>query len=134
MSESNALQKLVWETLTGDAAVIAIVGNRVFDRPPTGAQAPYVCFGPSDMTDDEADCIPGYVEALQIDCWSEAQDGKRECKALVSAVKKCLHKLTGNLDVGALASARVSLTRVVDDPDGISTHGIVTLEVSIEEA
>lgn len=132
--EANALQVLVYQTLLANPAVSAIVAARVYDRPPAGAAAPYISFGPSDQVEDDADCLTGHVAALQIDCWSEAQDGMRECKALVTAVKKALHNLSGDLTTGALVSARVTLVRVMPDPDGITTHGVITLEAAVEEA
>lgn len=134
MSESNALQVLVFQTLQAAPAVTAIVGPRVYDRPPSGATLPFVSFGPSDQIEDDADCIAGLIETIQIDCWSGAQDGMRECKDLVAAVKKALHNLPGNLATGALVAARVTMTRVLADPNGVTTHGIVTLEAMIEEA
>lgn len=133
MSTSNALQKLIYDRLVADAAVIAIVGTRVLDKPPAGTQVPYISFGPSDYVPEDADCVTGRVETIQIDCWSEAQDGKREVKALADAVKESLHEYAGSIDPGALVEMRVIQVRILDDPDGISLHGIVTVEAQAEE-
>jgi Protein of unknown function (DUF3168) len=133
MSISNALQKLVYDLLVADAGVGALVGGRIYDRPSATVAAPYVSFGPSDYVPDDEECINGRIEALQIDAWSEAQDGKREGKAICDAIKAALHDAVGSLSVGALVTMRVVLVRVFDDADGRTTHGVVQIEAVIEE-
>ena len=134
MSTSNALQKLIYDQLVASGPVGALVGDRIYDRPSATVAPPYITFGASDSVPDDHECIDGRLETLQLDVWSEAQDGKRECKAIVDAVKRALHDAVGNLDVGALVTMRVTLVRVFDDPDGRTTHGIVQVEAVIEEA
>jgi hypothetical protein len=134
MSVSNALQTLIFQRLTGASAVTALVGQRVYDHPPKDAVFPYLSFGASDSVPDDADCITGRIETLQIDIWSRAQDGKREAKAITDAVKTALHRWTGNLSVGALSMMEVTLSRVIDDPDGITSHGILQVECHVEDA
>ncbi|WP_347311368.1 DUF3168 domain-containing protein [Defluviimonas sp. SAOS-178_SWC] len=133
MSESNALQAMIVARLKADAGVSAIIGQKVYDRPPATVAAPYVSIGPSDYVPDDAECVDGRVETMQIDCWSEAQDGKREAKAIADAAKKALHRYAGSIDPGALVSIEVVQVRVLDDPDGITTHGIVIVEAIVEE-
>ncbi len=133
MSISNALQALIYERLVADAGVGALVGDRIYDRPSATVTSPYITFGPSDYVPDDDECIDGRVETVQLDIWSEAQDGKREAKAVVDAVKVSLHDAVGDLDNGALSTMRVVLVRVFDDPDGRTTHGIVQIECLIEE-
>ena len=134
MNESNALQAMVVTRLKADAAVTAIVGQKVYDKPPASVAAPYVSIGPSDYVPDDADCVDGRIETLQLDCWSQAQDGQREVKELTGAVKKSLHRYAGSLAVGALTSLEVVQVRHLEDPDGITLHGIVVVEAMIEEA
>lgn len=133
MSISNALQAFIYQRLVDDAAVHALAGDRIYDRPPATVGAPYITFGPSDSVVDDDECIDARVETVQLDVWSEAQDGKRECKAIVDAVKASLHDAEGNLSTGALSTMRVVLTRVFDDPDGRTTHGVLQVECLIDE-
>jgi hypothetical protein len=133
MSASNALQKLIFDLLVADAGIGALVGDKIYDRPSAAVSAPYITFGPSDFVPDDHECIDGRIETVQLDVWSEAQDGKREAKAIVDAIRKCLHDAAGDLDAGALVSMRVGLARVFDDPDGRTTHGVVQIEAEIEE-
>lgn len=133
MSTSNSLQKLIFDLLVADAGVGALVGDKIYDDPSSTIAAPYITFGASDFAPDDHECIDGRVETVQLDVWSEAQDGKRECKAIVDAVRSCLHDATGDLEVGALVTMRVALARVFKDPDGRTTHGVIQIEAEIEE-
>lgn len=133
MSASDELQELIYNRLISDAGVSAIVGDKVFDRAKPRAAAPYISFGPSDGVPDDAECITGRVETMQIDCWSDSQGGKSQAKRLVDAVKSSLHEWAGTLAVNALVEMRVVLWRVFDDPDGVISHGVVTVEAMIEE-
>lgn len=133
MSESNALQKLIFDRLSSFAAVTAIVGTRIADAPPSTLAQPSITFGPSDVVPEDFTCFSGRVETIQIDCWSEAQDGKREVKALTDAVYKALHLYNAEPSSGALVQMRVGVMRVLDDPAG-GFHGIVQVECEMEDA
>ncbi|MEY9198675.1 hypothetical protein ABIA16_003791 [Sinorhizobium fredii] len=134
MSASAELQKLIFDTLKADIAVMAIAGG-VYDNVPAspyGAKTAYISFGPTDVVDDGADCIAGGEHTFQIDCWSKAV-GQVECKRLVDAIKDALHERDLQLTENALAEIRVDFRRVFKDPDGLTTHGVVTVTAFIEE-
>jgi hypothetical protein len=134
MSESWALQKIIFARLTTFAPLQALIAARIYDAPKRDSVAfPYVSFGPCDITIDDADCIDGREEALQIDCWSRREGGQKQVKQIADAVKKALHEWQAEPDVGALVSMRVIKIRVFNDPDGITTHGVVTVSAMIEE-
>ncbi|OWJ78418.1 DUF3168 domain-containing protein [Haematobacter genomosp. 1] len=129
---SNALQTLILQRLTTFAPLVSL-GVRVCDPPRAKEVPPYISFGPSDWQEDDADCIDGRVETIQIDVWSSAQDGQREAKDICEAVKKALHGYDADLGAHALVGMRVPMVRVFRDPDGITTHGVVQVEALIEE-
>lgn len=131
MSLSNAIQRAIYQLLIADTAVAAIVGTRVSDGPFSDETTPSITFGPSDVEFDEALCADGRVETVQLDLWSDAQDGKREVKALCDAVKAALHNAEPTLDTGSMIAMRVTAIRVMDDPAG-GYHGIVTVECTAE--
>lgn len=130
---SNALQTLIFQRLTTFAPLVALIGTRVVDPPRLDEQAPYISFGPSDWQEDDAECITGRVETIQLDIWSTEQDGQREAKAICDTVKKALHGYDADLGDHALVALRVPIVRVFRDPDGITTHGVVQVEAVIEE-
>lgn len=134
MSVFAELQKLIIDTLKADAAVSAIVGSNVFDYPPSSDPFPRITIGAFDSIPDDAECISGDEVTMQIDCWVRDGGRKHPCSALVDAAKKALHEANLTLpDPYALSSMRVILSRVVSDPDGLTTHGILTVRALVEE-
>ena len=125
------LQGAIYERLTTDPAVTALISGRVYDDVSASATFPYVSIGPVDSVEDDADCITGLEVAQQIDCWSRAK-GSLECKQLVDAVRAALHNYDLDLATNALVFFECRTTRVTKDPDGITKHGILGFEASIE--
>tara|TARA_R100000655_G_scaffold48246_1_gene85635 strand:+ start:563 stop:967 length:405 start_codon:yes stop_codon:yes gene_type:complete len=133
MSVSVELQKLIYARLVADAGVHAICGDRIYDNPKEGVEFPYVSFGPSDQIEDDAECITGLVETMQIDCWSRYGGGFLEVKKLTDAVRKALHQYEGELTENALVEMRVLSTRFFRDPDGLTSHGVMSVQSTVEE-
>ncbi len=134
MSSAAEFQKLIFDTLKANTAVMALA-NSVYDSIPTspfGAKTAYISFGPVDTNEDDADCITGVETTLQIDVWSRAP-GFVECKRLTDLVKKALHRKSLELSENALVDVWVPLVRVFRDPDGITSHGVVQVTAMIEE-
>ena len=132
MSPDLEVQGLVVQTLKADAAVTALVAGRVFDQVPKDAQFPYVSYGPSDVVEDDADCIDGLLVTFQIDAWSRTV-GFPECKRITDAVRRALHQRDLPLGVNALVYLQHEITRTQRDPDGLTSHGIMTFEASVEQ-
>lgn len=139
MTSAEELQRLIYATLTGTAAINELVAGRVYDHVPpeekrverTGAAWPYISFGPYDANQDDADCIDGIEATLQIDIWS-ATTGTLECKTLTDLVRKALHHKSLSLSEHALVNTRVELWRVIPNPGG-EHHGVVQVTALIEE-
>jgi Protein of unknown function (DUF3168) len=125
------LQGAIVARLRADPAVAALVAGRIYDAVPQGAVFPYVSIGPVDSVDDDADCITGLEVAQQIDCWSRAT-GFPECKKIVDAVRAALHDYPLALTTNALAFFQHRNTRIVRDPDGLTSHGILGFEAAVE--
>lgn len=133
MSASVELQTLIYETLVGDADVGALIGDRIYDRMPSDGDYPCVTFGPTDYIDDDSQCITGRIETVQLDCWSRDQGRMRPCKEIADAVKSALHKADLSLTTNALVEIVVAGVRVFNDADGVTAHGVVTVEAILEE-
>ena len=128
MGVSSDLQKLIVARLK---SAVPAVSGRVYDGPSETAQMPYVSIGPSYFTPDDVECIPGRNETLQIDVWGASKPNRAAVKDAVDQVYDALH---GWQDTAALTMhpLRVSLVRVMDDPQARTVHGVVQVEVSIE--
>lgn len=133
MSEpSLALQKGIFAALTNAAAVTALVGTRVFDRVSASAVFPYIRIGTDQTVAADQDCVPECVEVFaQIDVFSRAQ-GKVEAKNIAGAVARTLNIGSVTLSGYLLQSLLHSDTRYLDDPDGLSTHAVLTFRALID--
>lgn len=128
------LQVLMFSTLSSDPAVSDLVSG-VYDRVPEspfGTKQAYINFGPSSFTPDDADCIVSGEHSFQVDVWSR-HVGQVNCKRICSAIRDCLHYATLSLTDNALVEIRLSLQRIMSDPDGLTTHGAMQFTVTIEE-
>ncbi|MEQ8292488.1 MAG: DUF3168 domain-containing protein [Roseovarius sp.] len=135
MSASEELQDLIEATLRADAAVGAIVGNRVYDTaPPVERRTfPDITFGPSDYVPENLECLTAGEETFQLDCWTHDHGRLRSCRVLVKAVKAALHDAELVLATNALIRMQVEFVRVFRDPDGITGHGVVQVTTAVEE-
>jgi hypothetical protein len=133
MSASADLQKVIFDRLVADAGVHAVAGDRIFDNRPDVAQFPCVTFGPSDVVEDDAECITGRVETIQIDCWARSNGRINAVKPLTDAVKAALHLHQADPAGSELVEMRVIAMRVFMDPDGLTAHGVVTVQAIMEE-
>jgi hypothetical protein len=125
------LQAGIVARLRADATVASLVNGRIYDSVPSSPVFPYVTIGPIDSNQDDADCIIALEVAQQIDCWSRAT-GFPECKKVVDAVRTALHDYSLDLATNALVFFEHRTTRITRDPDGITSHGILGFEASIE--
>jgi hypothetical protein len=133
MSASADLQKLIFDRLVADAGVHAVVADRIYDNRPNTAQFPCVTFGPSDVVEDDAECVTGRVETIQLDCWARGNGRIGAVKPLVDAVKAALHLFHVDPPNSALVEMRVTGTRAFIDADGLTAHGVVTVQAIMEE-
>lgn len=132
MSLTDAAQGAIVQRLRTDAALTALVGGRVYDDVPDGAEHPYISLGPEDWRPTGVDCIPGEDGVIQIDIWSDAP-GRVECKEITDRVAALLDGAEFALAAPfALVSAQVLMKRYLQDPQSLTRHGVVQLEVMIE--
>ena len=132
MSAATEFQTAIYNELLASDDLRALVGDRIFDGVPSDADYPCVTFGPAYETDQNAECITASEQTIQVDVWSRDQGKKWPCKEIVSAVKDALHDVHMTIaDPYAVSSAYVRLARVMDDPDGTTAHGVLTVSAVV---
>lgn len=131
MNVSEELQRYLYAKLRTVPEVVALAESRVYDRVPESRTFPYVSFGSSDIVDDSAECIEAETHTIQLDVWSRAV-GKEECKNLVDGIKKALQRDEPVIADNAIVEMEVRFSQVVPDPDGLTTHGIIQVEIKVE--
>jgi len=133
-SVSEELQTAIYNALIADSAVGDLVGDRIYDGAPSDRNFPCVTFGPTDSVQDDLVCITARTEVVQLDVWSRDQGRMRPCKVICDAIKDALHLADLSLVVNALVLIRIDGMRVFMDRDGVTAHGVLTVEVDLEES
>ncbi|THV13731.1 DUF3168 domain-containing protein [Rhizobium rhizophilum] len=139
-SPSLELQGVIVARLKAWAGLSASVNGRVYDSVPkedlriaqTGAGWPYISVGEGDETSDDADCIDGFEISLDIDVWSRAV-GFPEAKRISDEIRKALKSPDLTLPTNALVDFRHRQTRFLRDPDGLTSHAVMTFEGFAEQ-
>jgi hypothetical protein len=125
------LQGEIVKRLKADPGVAALVADRIYDSVPPGVVFPYVTYGPTDSTNEDAECIRAYAVAVQLDAWSR-KPGSPEVKAIADAVERALHDAALPLPTNALVYIRHDQTRTFRDPDGLTSHAAMSFESVVE--
>lgn len=124
---SNVLRAM-FERLSTDASVVALVGNRVFNHvPQTTPVFPYIRFFAVTNADWSSKGDQGLDQEFQIDIWSQ-QRGDLLVAEIADAVIAATHNLTLTLPAGELSVMLQHLqTLFLVESDGITHHGVVRL-------
>jgi hypothetical protein len=133
MSASQDLQRIIYERLIALQAVHDLVGDRIYDNRPAEANFPCITFGPSDVVEDDDECITGRIETIQLDCWSRDNARIAPVKRICDVVKAALHLYHAEPGGSALVELRVTGMRYFLDADGLTAHGVVTVQAIMEE-
>lgn len=128
---SLALQKAVVAALRAD---VTAVSGRVYDHVPADATAPYIAVGDWQTLDASVECVDSTEIIADLHVWSRGAVGQVEAKEIASAVRASLHGADLTLDDFALVEILHRDTRMLRDPDGISTHAVVTFRALVDPA
>ena len=127
MRAGRTLRRMVMDRII---AQVPDLDGRVFDKATEDEAYPYATLGPSYWGDDSVECIEAREITLQVDVW-HSSSSKGELEDLVDDVTAALK---GWADTTALTMhpAEISLVRIMDDPDGVSVHGVIQIEAIVE--
>jgi hypothetical protein len=126
------LQRAIVTTLLNDAAVAAVAGRGIYDRvprdPATGdpnVPFPFVTLGEVQTLPELSECTDAADSFITLHTWSR-KVGSVETKNLNKAVAAALHDKPLTLAAGTLQSLLLQESRILNDPDGLTTHGVLT--------
>lgn len=135
MSADLALQKAVRARLAATAAVTALVpAAAILDRHARPAPDPSIIMGEGQTV--EGGDIARKMQRVYFDLhvWKK-EPSTAGAKAIAGAIRTALHAGRLTLDTGFhCGDCRVSSMRFLRDPDGETSHGIVTVETLISGA
>lgn len=130
---SADLQKAMFAALTGNAALVALMGGaRIFDRAPTDAAFPFVTFGRTSVFDWSTSTEDGLEHLVTLHVWSKAK-GRKEAFAILDAMRTVLGTPL-SLDGQHLVNFRFEFAEVTFDDDISVHHGLLRLRAVTESA
>lgn len=123
------LQKAIVDALK---AAPAVAGGNVYDRVPTSNPYPRVTVGDEQTIDNGNTCSDGWEIYADVHVWSEAV-GRVEAKQIMAAAVPRL--LAINTVPGfTILAAELDAHRIFTEPNGLTTHGIITIRYVIDPA
>ncbi len=133
---AHELQVAIVSALKASADVVALVGNRIYDRVPTTdgkitATFPYISFGSAQDLPEDADCIEASELIIQLDAWSR-DPGFMEGRKIAKAVKRALDEQSLPLVDNALVYFEFDSRRDIRAPDGLTTQIASTFRAGVE--
>lgn len=129
------IQRAIVRVLLADAAVKSIVSAPgVYDRVPrnkdgnASASFPYVTIGETQTIPELGEGTDAAETFLTLHTWSRAA-GAPEVKSLSAAVIAALHDQSIALASGAIQSLLLQDHRILPDPDGLTSHGVLAFQI-----
>jgi hypothetical protein len=113
-------------------APTAICGGRIYDKVPAEPVFPYITLGDEQALDDGNSCEDGWEVFSDIHIWSRSQSFG-EAKGLVASV---VPRVVTTLTITGFTNVISSLesSRSFRDPDGLTSHAIVTVRHVLQPA
>lgn len=135
MSAELALRGALLALWKGDSNVGALIGDRLYDRVPDNPTFPYASFGPAQAIDLEVSCALRIEVIQDVHVWSR-DVGQVEALRITEALRSTAIAAdkAGSLSWSgyAIQSVRVTSTQMLRDPDGLTSHGVMTVEAIID--
>lgn len=130
-----AVQKAIRARLTGAAAVIALVpAASILDRNARPAPDPSIILGEDQVVDPGISIDRSVVRVHStIHIW-KTEPSLAGVKEIAGVIWRAIRAYRLTLDAGLeCADCRINDTRFLRDPDGETSHGIVTVETLVRE-
>jgi hypothetical protein len=116
-----SLQKAVYQHLSGDTALMALVEG-VYDRPPQGSAYPYITLGDIAVADWSTKTTEGFETLLTLQVWSRG-GGRKEAALVAERVYALLHRANLSVSGHALVFLRFAAGDIELLDDGVTYHG-----------
>lgn len=136
MTPELALQKALRSRLSSSGDVVALVpAASILDRSERPNPRPSIIIGEGQSV-DEGESIARTLARIYTDLHIWVEEPSTEISKRISgAVRKAIHSANLQLDTGFhCADCRVRGSRFLRDPDGKTSHAVVTVDALVQEA
>ncbi|MEO7102877.1 MAG: DUF3168 domain-containing protein [Gemmatimonadaceae bacterium] len=135
------LQVALATAIAADATLQGILaGDMVYSvSPPENTPYPYITFGLVQENDDNLFGKPGTLAGQVLDIWTRKttttggatqEIGGRQVLQIYGALRHLLHQQPLTVTGFSVVNGLVSLLATMDDPDGITVHGVARYDVT----
>jgi hypothetical protein len=135
VSAELALRRALYALWRNDETVAGLIGGRVYDAIPTAAVFPYVQLGETQALDHDVGCGPTLEIYQDVHVWSRATgfpEAMNIMSALRASVRTAMADSAVTLDGLELQELRHEQSRMLRDPDGKTSHGVLTFMAFID--
>lgn len=126
MRAGRALRQMVIARIADQVPAL----TAVVDKATESTAYPFASMGPSNWIPADSECIMARDVSLQVDIWG-SQSSKGALEDLTDDVAAALDGFA-DTDRLTMHPFRVAQVLTMDDPDGMTVHGIVRIEAMVE--
>lgn len=132
------LEQAVFTRLAGFTALTSqLSGQGIYARKPQDDQAesttpfPYITFSLPSSLPWDTDDIAGAEVILRVHVWSRSQS-RLEIARIMDSVYDCLHRFDLVIAAANTVDCLYVNQETMDDPDGVTMHGIVDFRITYD--
>jgi hypothetical protein len=122
------LQQKVFEILSADAGIIALVGVRVYDWVPDNAPKPYIALGSPVALPFGSHTHDGFEVTFTIHAYSESP-GRKEAMTIGNRIYQLLHGVDLGIVGFETVSCQEAVSRVLREDDGKTHHAFIQYQI-----
>lgn len=131
MDPTKEIHRSVRAALVGSTDVTDVVGPRVYDAVPPEPTFPYLKVAVGDANEDDDGCGKAWTVSVTVHAWSRVV-GTIQAKELNAAIRTALDGVSSATGF-AVDYVQFQFARVLDNPDGRTTQGVVNFEIGVSE-
>ena len=130
---SWALRQTIYSMLTTPGITDVTTVSNIPLTEPTNSDFPFIIIGEGQLLPDDATATSGsdggVVETIDLHVWSRTRSQKQTLE-IASTIYDRFHGQSLTVSSRASALCWVRDRRIFPDPDGLTRHGVVTLEIT----
>jgi len=127
-------QKAIFAVLSEDEELISLLGSgqRIFDNVPQNMSYPYVTMQIKPWADRANTTWDGLTGELTIGTWCRAA-GDLPVQTIQKRIDELLNNTDPCIEGGTVISFRRTMIDILQDPDGVTLHGVQKFNLKIGE-
>jgi hypothetical protein len=125
------LQAAVVALILDNPDAAAIVADRVYDKIPNSPTFPYVSLGEFQVLPELGEGTNAVKVSMTLHTWDRFKSSVGT-KSVARAIVAALHDQPIAISNGKVQSCLLDSSRVLPDPDGLTSHGVLIFEVLID--